>query len=146
MKLLPDKSIVALTYLYYHSSQPTPYTASASYRSTDNGHSWLSSERRMATGLVPCTSPAQPIKASLAPSPNRSPKPGSSLACSNSKTVSSFYPPATQLIPIPDPARIQADSCGYTFLLPLAKDRLILVHPSLRPQIHLCSRSACHEK
>lgn len=40
MKVLKDQSIVALTYPYYHSSQPTPYTSTASYRSTDNGHSW----------------------------------------------------------------------------------------------------------
>ncbi len=40
MKLLKDGSIVALTYPYYHDSQPTPYTASASYQSRDQGHTW----------------------------------------------------------------------------------------------------------
>lgn len=53
MKLLPDKSIVALTNPYYHASQPTPYTGSGRpgvdlrFR-IDNGQSWSP-----ATQLIP---------------------------------------------------------------------------------------------
>jgi hypothetical protein len=38
-----------------------------------------------------------------------------------------------QLIPISDPTKIQADSCGYTSLLPLSKDRFLIAYSWFTP-------------
>ena len=183
MKLLPDKSIVALTYPYYHSSQPTPYTASASYRSTDNGHSWQKTghilydepDRRRdgftepALELLPTgellailrttdgngigpmykarsndgvtwSKPESFTETGVLPRLLQlkngilvlsSGRPGVDLRFSTDN--GHIWSPATQLIPLPDPAKIQTDSCGYTSLVPLGKDRFLIAYSWFMP-------------
>jgi hypothetical protein len=184
MKVLPDKSIVALTYPYYHRSQPIPYTSAASYRSadfgrtwqkighilydepdrrrdgftepalellpdgtllailrttdgngvgpmfrsrsTDQGRTWSRPEAFTETGVLPRL--LQLANGVLVLSSGR---PGVDLRFSTDGGQS--WSPATKLIPLPDPTKIQADSCGYTSLVPLGRDRFLIAYSWFTP-------------
>ncbi len=184
MKVLKDSSIVALTYPYYHASQPTPYTSAASYRSTDNGRTWQKTghilyqepDRRRdgftepalevlpngellgvlrttdGNGVGPMYSVRSADQGRTWSPPQSfaetgvlprllqlrngvlvlsSGRPGVDLRFStdNGRTWS----PAKELLPLPDRAKIQADSCGYTSLLPLGKDRFLIAYSWFTP-------------
>ncbi len=184
MKVLPDRSIVALTYPYYHNSQPVPYTSAASYRSIDNGHSWEKlghilydeADRRRdgftepalealpngellgvlrttdGNGVGPMYSvrsadegrtwspPMAFAETGVLPRLLQlkngvlvlsSGRPGVDLRFStdNGRTWSK----ASELVPLPDRSKIQADSCGYTSLLPLGKDRFLIAYSWFTP-------------
>ena len=184
MKVLKDNSIVALTYPYYHASQPTPHTSAASYRSTDNGRTWQKTghmlypepDRRRdgftepalevlpngellgvlrttdGNGVGPMYSVRSADQGRTWSPPQSfaetgvlprllqlrngvlvlsSGRPGVDLRFStdNGRTWS----PAKELLPLPDRAKIQADSCGYTSLLPLGKDRFLIAYSWFTP-------------
>ena len=184
MKVLKDNSIVALTYPYYHASQPTPYTSAASYRSTDNGRTWEKTghilyeepDRRRdgftepalevlpngellgvlrttdGNGVGPMYSVRSADQGRTWSRPQTfaetgvlprllqvrngvrvlsSGRPGVDLRFStdNGRTWS----PAKELLPLPDRSKIQADSCGYTSLLPLGKDRFLIAYSWFTP-------------
>jgi hypothetical protein len=184
MKVLKDNSIVALTYPYYHASQPTPYTSAASYRSTDNGRTWEKTghilydepDRRRdgftepalevlpngellgilrttdGNGVGPMYSVRSADQGRTWSRPQTfaetgvlprllqlrngvlvlsSGRPGVDLRFStdNGRTWS----PAKELLPLPDRTKIQADSCGYTSLLPLGKDRFLIAYSWFTP-------------
>lgn len=184
MKVLPDKTIVALTYPYYHRSQPTPFTSTASYRSTDNGRSWrkvghilynepdrrrdgftepalelLSNgdllavlrttdgngvgpmyQARSTDSGVTWSAPKAFVETGVMPRLLQlkngvlvlsSGRPGVDLRFSTDRGQTWSKP--TQLIPLPDPAKIQADSCGYTSLLPLGQDRFLVAYSWFTP-------------
>jgi hypothetical protein len=184
MKILPDRSLVALTYPYYHRSQPVPFTASASYRSTDNGRTWKKTghilyeeddrrrdgftepalellkngdllavlrttdglgvgpmyQSRSSDGGANWSKPQPIAPTGVLPRLLRlrngvlvlaSGRPGVDLRFSadDGRTWS----PPNALLPIPDPSRIQADSCGYTSLAPLGKDRFLIAYSWFTP-------------
>jgi hypothetical protein len=184
MKVLRDRSIVALTYPYYHRSQPTPFTSAASYRSTDNGRTWRKighilydePDRRRdgftepalemlpngellailrttdGNGVGPMYQARSTDNGATWPAPKAftetgvlprllqlnngvlvlsSGRPGVDLRFStdNGKTWSA----PKQLVPVPDATKIQADSCGYTSLLPLGKDRFLIAYSWFTP-------------
>jgi hypothetical protein len=184
MKRLPDHSIVALTYPYYHRSQPLPYTAAASYRSTDNGRSWRKAghilydepDRRRdgftepalerlpngellavlrttdGNGVGPMYLARSADQGATWSKPERftetgvlprllqlangvlvlsSGRPGVDLRFSTDGGRS--WSPPQALVPLPDPSRIQADSCGYTSLAPLGKDRFLITYSWFTP-------------
>lgn len=184
MKGLPDGSIVALTYPYYHASQPIPYTSAASYlstdsgrtwakighilynepdtkrdgftepalellpdgtllailrttdgngtgpmyrsRSTDQGRTWSKPEAFTETGVLPRL--LQLANGVLVLSSGR---PGVDLRFSTDGGRTWTAP--EKLVPVPDPAKIQADSCGYTSLLPLGRDRFLITYSWFTP-------------
>lgn len=184
MKVLKDHSVVALTYPYYHASQPTPYTSAASYRSTDHGRSWQKTghilydepDRRRdgftepalevlpngdllgvlrttdGNGVGPMYSVRSADQGRTWSRPEAfaetgvlprllqlrngvlvlsSGRPGVDLRFStdNGRTWSK----ATELVPLPDRSKIQADSCGYTSLLPLGRDRFLIAYSWFTP-------------
>ena len=184
MKVLPDKSIVALTYPYYHRSQPTPFTSAASYRSTDSGRSWRKTghilynepDRRRdgftepALELLPngdllgvlrttdgngvgpmyltrstdigvtWSAPKAFTETGVLPRLLQlengvlvlsSGRPGVDLRFSTDNGETWSQPKS--LIPISDPTKIQGDSCGYTSLLPLGKDRFLIAYSWFTP-------------
>ncbi|MBM3762010.1 MAG: exo-alpha-sialidase [Acidobacteria bacterium] len=184
MKVLPNQSIVALTYPYYNASQPIPYTAAASYRSDDNGHTWRKvghilyeePDRRRegftepalevlpngdllgilrttdGNGIGPMYSSrsrdqgvtwSKPVAFSETGVLPRllqldngvlvlsSGRPGVDIRFSTDYGVTFSDP--TSLLPIPDRNKIQADSCGYTSLLPLGRDRFLITYSWFTP-------------
>lgn len=184
MKLLKDGLIVALTYPYYHDSQPTPYTASASYqsrdqgltwtkvghilyeeadrqrdgftepalellkdgslfavlrttdghgvgpmfrtRSKDGGRTWSTPQSFTPTGVLPRL--LQLKNGVLVLSSGR---PGVDLRFSTDGGNTWSEP--TTLILVPDPTKPQADSCGYTSLLPTGRDRFVIAYSWFTP-------------
>ncbi len=184
MKVLKDNSLVALTYPYYHASQPSPYTSAASYRSADNGNTWqkighilYNEPDRRRDGF---TEPALellpngdllailrttdgngigPMYKALSHDQGRtwskpeaftetgvlprllqlkngvlvlaSGRPGVDLRFSTD--YGQTWSPPTTLVPVPDKSKIQADSCGYTSLLPLGKDRFLIAYSWFTP-------------
>ena len=184
MKVLKDRSLVALTYPYYHASQPVPFTSTASYRSTDNGRSWTKTghilydepDRRRdgftepalevlpngeLLGVLRTTDgngvgamysvrstdqgrtwsrPVAFTKTGVLPRLLQlangvlvlsSGRPGVDLRFSTDSGRT--WSPARELIPLPDRSKIQADSCGYTSLLPLGKDRFLIAYSWFTP-------------
>lgn len=185
MKRLPNGSLVALTYPYYHASQlPVPYTSAASYRSTDDGRTWqkighiLYNEpdrrrdgftepalellpdgsllavlrstdghgvgplyrSRSTDGGVTWTKPEPFTETGVLPRLLQlangilvlsSGRPGVDLRFSRDGGQT-WTPPQT-LVPVPDPAKPQADSCGYTSLVPLGPDRFLITYSWFTP-------------
>lgn len=184
MKVLPDRSIVALTYPYYHNSQPVPYTSTASYRSVDNGHTWEKlghilygeADRRRdgftepamerlpngdllavlrttdGNGVGPMyrarstdqgrtwTKPVAFTETGVLPRLLQlgngvlvlaSGRPGVDLRFS--RDSGETWTNVTALVPVPDASKIQVDSCGYTSLLPLGKDRFLIAYSWFTP-------------
>ncbi len=184
MKVLKNGSLVALTYPYYHDSQPVPHTSSASYLSQDQGRSWIKTghilydeaDRRRdgftepalevlpdgrlfgvlrttdgngvgamyrswssdqgktwsrpeaftETGVLPRL--LQLGNGVLVMSSGR---PGADLRFS--RDGGRTWTAARKLVPVPDEAKSQADSCGYTSLVPLAKDRFLIAYSWFTP-------------
>jgi phosphoribosyl-AMP cyclohydrolase len=184
IKLLPDGRLVALTYPYYHDSQPTPHTASAAYvshdrgrkwekvgqilyeepdqrrdgftepalerlpdgtllavlrttdghgvgpmyqsRSKDGGRTWSKPEAFTETGVLPRLLQLQNGVLVLS-----SGRPGVDLRFSRDGGATWSAP--RQLVPIPDATKVQADSCGYTSLLPLGRDRFLITYSWFTP-------------
>lgn len=184
MKVLKDRSLVALTYPYYHASQPVPFTSTASYRSTDHGRTWSKvghilydePDRRRdgftepalevlpdgellgvlrttdGNGVGPMYSvrsadqgrtwsrPVAFAETGVLPRllqlPNgvlvlSSGRPGVDLRFSTDGGRT--WSPPKELVPLPDRSKIQADSCGYTSLLPLGKDRFLIAYSWFTP-------------
>ncbi len=184
MKVLKDGTLVALTYPYYHDSQPVPYTSAASYLSRDQGRSWTKTghilydeadrkrdgftepalevlpdgrlfavlrttdgngvgpmyrswssdlgktwsrpEAFTATGVLPRL--LQLGNGVLVMSSGR---PGVDLRLSRDGGRS--WTEAQKLVPVPDEAKPQADSCGHTSLVPLGKDRFLIAYSWFNP-------------
>lgn len=184
LKHLPDGSLVALTYPYYHASQVTPYTSAASYRSRDQGRTWeklghilynepdrrrdgftepaleLLPDGRLlgvlrttdGNGVGPMyrtysadqgrtwSAPAAFTPTGVLPRLLQlangvlvlsAGRPGVDLRFSTDSGLT--WSPTTELIPLPDRAKIQADSCGYTSLIALGKDRFLIAYSWFTP-------------
>ena len=43
------------------------------------------------------------------------------------------WSPPTELVPVPDRTKIQTDSCGYTSLVALGKDRFLVAYSWFTP-------------
>jgi len=97
-----------------------------SVRSADQGRTWSPPQSFAETGVLPRL--LQLRNGVLVLSSGR---PGVDLRFStdNGRTWS----PAKELLPLPDRAKIQADSCGYTSLLPLGKDRFLIAYSWFTP-------------
>jgi hypothetical protein len=184
MKVFKDGTLLALTYPYYHDSQPVPFTSSASYMSKDHGRSWVKTghilydeaDRRRdgftepalevlpdgrllavlrttdgngigpmyrswsadqgktwsppevftETGVLPRL--LQLANGVLVLSSGR---PGVDLRFS--RDAGKTWTKPHTLVPVPDPTKPQADSCGYTSLLPLGKDRFLITYSWFTP-------------
>ncbi len=184
MKVLPNRQMVALTYPYFHDSQPLPYTAAASYTSSDHGHTWTKvghilynepdrrrdgfSEpalellkdgsllavlrttdghgvgpmyrSRSSNGGHTWTVPQPFTETGVLPRLLQlangvlvlsSGRPGVDLRFSKDGGVTWTAP--RQLVPVPDSQKPQADSCGYTSLVALGRDRFLITYSWFNP-------------
>lgn len=182
MKVLPDQSLVALTYPYYHRSRL--FTSAASYRSVDNGRSWKKTghilyneadERRdgftePALELLPNGELLAVLRTTDGNGVGpmymaRSADQGATWSAPVAFTETGVLPrllqlgngvlvlssgrpgvelrfsvdggrkwtAATKMVPVPDAAKIQADSCGYTSLAALGKDRFLIAYSWFTP-------------
>lgn len=182
MKVLPDQSLVALTYPYYHRSRL--FTSAASYRSVDNGRSWKrtghilyneADERRdgftePALELLPNGELLAVLRTTDGNGVGpmymaRSADQGATWSAPVAFTETGVLPrllqlgngvlvlssgrpgvelrfsvdggrkwtAATKMVPVPDAAMIQADSCGYTSLAALGKDRFLIAYSWFTP-------------
>jgi hypothetical protein len=184
MKLLKDGTLLALTYPYYHDSQPVPFTSSASYMSKDHGRSWaktghilyneadrrrdgftepalevLPDGRLLAVLRTTDGNGIGPMYRSWSADQGKTWSPPEVftetgvlprlLQLANGVLVLSSGRPGVDLrfshdagktwtkphtlVPVPDPTKPQADSCGYTSLLPLGKDRFLITYSWFAP-------------
>lgn len=184
MKLLKDGTLLALTYPYYHDSQPVPFTSSASYVSKDHGRSWAKTghilyeeaDRRRDGFTEPALEvlPDGRLLAALRTTDGNgvgpmyrswsadrgktwsppeaftdtgvlprllqlangvlvlsSGRPGVDLRFS--RDAGKTWSEPLKLVPVPDPAKPQADSCGYTSLVPLGRDRFLIAYSWFTP-------------
>jgi hypothetical protein len=95
-------------------------------RSFDGGASWTAPEAFTDTGVLPRLLHLKNGILVLS-----SGRPGVDLRFSADGGRSWSEP--RRLIPIADPAQPQADSCGYTSLLPLGKDRFLITYSWFNP-------------
>lgn len=97
-----------------------------SVRSADQGRTWSPPQLFAETGVLPRL--LQLRNGVLVLSSGR---PGVDLRFSTDSGRT--WSPAKALLPLPDRTKIQADSCGYTSLLPLGKDRFLIAYSWFTP-------------
>ena len=122
LELLPNGDLLAILRTTDGNGVGPMYAS----RSRDNGATWSAPRAFTETGVLPRL--LQLKNGVLVLSSGR---PGVDLRFSidNGETWSK----PTTLIPLPDPTKIQADSCGYTSLLPLGKDRFLIAYSWFTP-------------
>lgn len=95
-------------------------------RSTDSGTTWTPPEAFTETGVLPRL--LQLGNGVLVLSSGR---PGVDLRFS--KDGGRTWTAARSLVPVPDATKLQADSCGYTSLVPLGRDRFLVAYSWFTP-------------
>ncbi len=184
IRVMPNGKLVALTYPYYHDSQPVPYTSAASYVSNDQGRNWIKTghilydepDRRRdgftepalerlrdgslfavlrttdGNGIGPMfksrstdggstwTRPQSFTETGVLPRllllgngvlVLSSGRPGVDLRFSQDGGATWTTP--RQLVPVPDTEKPQADSCGYTSLVALGRNRFLIAYSWFTP-------------
>lgn len=122
LESLPDGSLLAVLRTTDGNGVGPMYCS----RSRDGGHTWSPPVPITDTGVLPRL--LQLRNGVLVLSSGR---PGVDLRFSRDGGHTWSAP--QRLIPIPDPSQPQADSCGYTSLVPLGKDRFLITYSRFRP-------------
>lgn len=94
--------------------------------SADRGRTWSAPEAFTETGVLP-----RLLRLANGVLVLSSGRPGVDLRFSTDHGRT--WSPATELIPVPDRIKIQADSCGYTSLTALGKDRFLIAYSWFTP-------------
>lgn len=139
LEILPDGSLLAVLRTTDGHGLGPLYRS----RSDDGGKIWSAPEAFTDTGVLPRL--LQLKNGILVLSSGR---PGVDLRFSSDGGRSWTEP--RRLVPVLDPSRPQADSCGYTSLLPLGKDRFLITYswftpPSGRKSIYVREVRARHQ-